>query len=78
MVPLTTDRLGLFRVLMHVLHVTQTGQAILLAPSGLCAATAQSDSSQPPVAQLGRRWLLVQTRRRITEDGGASMLLTDP
>lgn len=52
----------------------QTGQAILLAPSGLGATNNGQKSS---IGQFGRRWLLIKTRRRVTEDGGASILSVD-
>lgn len=52
----------------------QTGQAILLAPSGL-GTFSSAPGCGPSVSQFGRRWALVKTRRRVTKDGGASILV---
>lgn len=53
----------------------ETGQAIILAPSGLSTIKVAQDTEQKTVInQLGRRWMLVKTRRRVTKDGGASIL----
>ncbi|KAL5508439.1 hypothetical protein ACEPAH_6058 [Sanghuangporus vaninii] len=49
----------------------QTGEAVVLAPSGLC----MSGSSEDEAEQLGRRYLIVRTRRRITQDGGSSIMV---
>ncbi|KAG1755860.1 hypothetical protein EDB19DRAFT_1663375 [Suillus lakei] len=46
----------------------QTGEAIVLAPSGL---------GVPKLGQFGRRYVLMKTRRRVTRDGGASILVVD-
>ncbi|KAI0742148.1 AAA-like domain-containing protein [Irpex lacteus] len=52
----------------------KTGQAILLAPSGL--STCSTTTEGPRDYELyGRRWTLVKTRQRITRDGGASILV---
>jgi hypothetical protein len=66
---------------------SQTGEAILLAPSGLGVfpdvpdtATARPGLVVPTVPKLnqfGRRYVLVKTRRRVTKDGGASILVVD-
>ncbi|KZT65188.1 hypothetical protein DAEQUDRAFT_677220 [Daedalea quercina L-15889] len=57
----------------------QTGQAVLLAPSGLGLSR---DSSDKPVEderrvlrQFGRKCVLIKTRLRVTKDGGASLLV---
>ncbi|TFK29354.1 hypothetical protein FA15DRAFT_610541 [Coprinopsis marcescibilis] len=72
----------------------QTGQAMILAPSGLSVISRPSvtpdnskstdkkgkskDTSaifkEPTVAHLGRRYIIMKTRRRVTTDGGASLL----
>ncbi|KAG9038321.1 hypothetical protein FRB95_001733 [Tulasnella sp. JGI-2019a] len=53
----------------------RTGQAIVLAPAGLGVfKKGGEDDSKKRVANFGRRWLLVKTRRRLTKDGGASIL----
>ncbi|OCB84540.1 hypothetical protein A7U60_g8526 [Sanghuangporus baumii] len=49
----------------------QTGEAVVLAPSGLC----MSGSSEDEAEQIGRRYLIVRTRRRITQDGGSSIMV---
>ncbi|KAJ3517977.1 hypothetical protein NLJ89_g170 [Agrocybe chaxingu] len=68
----------------------QTGQAIVLAPSaiGLFSGSEshkaeskervelKSDLSQPKtLARFGRRYLIMKTRKRVTADGGASVLV---
>jgi len=49
----------------------QTGEAIVIAPSGL--ATFPSSTGEEKVGQIGRRYLIVKTRKRVTQDGGASI-----
>ncbi|KAJ3728981.1 hypothetical protein DFJ43DRAFT_1139908 [Lentinula guzmanii] len=53
----------------------QTGEAIILAPSGL--ATFTSNTNEHNVGQIGRRYLIVKTRKRVTVDGGASIRVVD-
>ncbi|KII95332.1 hypothetical protein PLICRDRAFT_169996 [Plicaturopsis crispa FD-325 SS-3] len=57
----------------------KTGEAIILAPSGLGVLTDKTPGApqSKTLAQFGRRYLLVKTRRRITADGGASVLVLD-
>lgn len=52
----------------------QTGEAIILAPSSL-AMLRQPGETDLQMGQLGRRYMLVKTRTRITKDGGASVLV---
>jgi len=64
----------------------QTGEAIVLAPSGLgvfqektskpLTVGSESDVSKT-LAQFGRRYLHIKTRKRVTADGGASVLVLD-
>ncbi|KIK65393.1 hypothetical protein GYMLUDRAFT_978419 [Collybiopsis luxurians FD-317 M1] len=51
----------------------QTGEAIVLAPSGL----AIFPGTQNRVDKIGRRYLILKTRRRVTVDGGASIRVVD-
>ncbi|KAH9829259.1 uncharacterized protein C8Q71DRAFT_791331 [Rhodofomes roseus] len=57
----------------------QTGQAMLLAPSGL--GTSRESSAKPAdderrvLRHFGRKCVVVKTRLRITKDGGASLLV---
>ncbi|KIO19148.1 hypothetical protein M407DRAFT_31200 [Tulasnella calospora MUT 4182] len=54
-----------------------TGEAIVLAPGGLGVFNKpRSDSEKPEryVTTFGRRYLLLKTRKRVTADGGASIL----
>ncbi|KAH7916101.1 hypothetical protein BJ138DRAFT_685652 [Hygrophoropsis aurantiaca] len=69
----------------------QTGEAIVLAPSGygvfpdgpqppnsVGGANRPAPSIQTPkLNQFGRRYILMKTRRRVTKDGGASILVVD-
>ena len=62
----------------------QTGQAVVLCPSGLglFAMTRRTPSGavvhgMPQVAHFGQRYLIMKTRRRITIDGGASIMALD-
>jgi hypothetical protein len=64
---------------------SQTGEAILLAPSGLGVFPDVPDivkpglvvAPVPKLKQFGRSYVLVKTRRRVTKDGGASILVVD-
>lgn len=67
----------------------QTGEAIVLAPSGFGVfpdgqqvAVAQGTqrvplNQIPRLNQFGRRYILMKTRRRVTKDGGASILVVE-
>jgi hypothetical protein len=62
----------------------QTGEAIVLAPSGLGVFPDTPDTARtgniapvPKLGQFGRRYVLMKTRRKITRDGGASILVVD-
>ncbi|OBZ76112.1 hypothetical protein A0H81_03802 [Grifola frondosa] len=58
----------------------QTGQAIVLAPSGLGMFRDRSDpltGARCSLGQFARRCVLVKTRKRITKDGGASVLVVE-
>ncbi|TFK76039.1 hypothetical protein BDN72DRAFT_831482 [Pluteus cervinus] len=71
---LLEDRNTVFDRLVNL----QTGQAIVLAPSGL-GVTRDPDSKVLPgqrvIEHFGRSYLLIKTRRRVTADGGASVLV---
>ncbi|KAG1766784.1 hypothetical protein EDD22DRAFT_978349 [Suillus occidentalis] len=64
----------------------QTGQAIVLAPSGLGVFPqiaentdpSRTEGDAPPVlkmSQFGRRYIIMKTRARVTKDGGTSVLV---
>ena len=56
----------------------QTGQAIVLAPSALTTAegsTTVVSSFGTVLSRLGRRYMIMKTRQRVTLDGGASLLV---
>ncbi|KAG1874594.1 hypothetical protein DFJ58DRAFT_757835 [Suillus subalutaceus] len=62
----------------------QTGEAIVLAASGLGVFPDTPDTARtghvapvPKLGQFGRRYVLMKTRRKITRDGGASILVVD-
>ena len=70
--------------------VVQTGEAIVLAPSGfgvfpdgLQVSVAQGAQRTvasiqiPKLNQFGRRYILMKTRRRVTKDGGSSILVVE-
>ena len=59
-----------------MLHVIQTGEAIVLAPSGL-ESVDTGRYNEKDLSLYGRRWISVKTRMRITKDGGASILVVD-
>ena len=52
----------------------QTGEAIVIAPSAFTTSPSPSDGALIP-HQLGRRYFVARTRERVTEDGGASILV---
>jgi len=53
----------------------QTGQAILYAPGGLAGCDTREEGTR--FILYGRRCALVKTRKRITKDGGASILVVN-
>lgn len=59
----------------------QTGEAIVLAPSALAllrdpmGPDLEDGVPYRVLSQLGRRYILMKTRRRVTKDGGASILV---
>jgi len=53
----------------------QTGHAIILAPMGMGVFLEDEGSLFSKVACFGRRYLVVKTRRRLTADGGSSVLV---
>ncbi|KAF9247148.1 hypothetical protein BU15DRAFT_84696 [Melanogaster broomeanus] len=68
----------------------ETGEAIVLAPSGFgvfpdgpSPVAAQGTPKTAPSSQIlklnqfGRRYVLMKTRRRVTKDGGASILVVE-
>ncbi|KAF8138654.1 hypothetical protein EV363DRAFT_538664 [Boletus edulis] len=68
----------------------ETGEAIVLAPSGfgVFPDAPQVSTTQgvhrtaaltqiPKLNQFGRRYILMKTRRRVTKDGGASILVVE-
>lgn len=60
-------------------HNSQTGQAVVLAPSALKTAAEDDDwhSNVKKLQQFGRRYAVIKTRQRVTRDGGASILVVD-
>ncbi|KAH7930372.1 hypothetical protein BV22DRAFT_1125091 [Leucogyrophana mollusca] len=66
----------------------QTGEAIMLAPSGLgvfpedlratSRTIAPNSKGALKLSQFGRRYILMKTRVRVTKDGGASILVVGP
>ena len=62
----------------------QTGRALVLCPTGLGlfpttkrTASGKTNKGPPQIAQLGRRYMLIKTRQRVTVDGGASIMAVD-
>ncbi|KAK7470795.1 hypothetical protein VKT23_002213 [Stygiomarasmius scandens] len=51
----------------------KTGEAIVLTPSGL--GTFDAEFGSKAVSRFGRRYLIIKTRKRVTVDGGASILV---
>ncbi|KAI6134861.1 hypothetical protein EV401DRAFT_863313 [Pisolithus croceorrhizus] len=61
----------------------ETGEAIVLAPSGFGVfpdaplGALKTSQTIPKLNQFGRRYILMKTRRRITRDGGSSILVIE-
>ncbi|KDQ64702.1 hypothetical protein JAAARDRAFT_116727 [Jaapia argillacea MUCL 33604] len=61
----------------------RTGEAIVLAPSGLGTFLDSSSTDTKQVhgrrvlGQFGRRYMVMRTRQRVTADGGASILVVN-
>ncbi|GLB33674.1 putative AAA-like domain containing protein [Lyophyllum shimeji] len=51
--------------------------AIVLAPAALGVFGAAPDGKCRALAQFGRRHLIMKSRRRVTRDGGASILVLE-
>jgi hypothetical protein len=69
---------------MH--RTRQTGQAIVLAPSGLGVFPQGAENTDPSrtegdaptvlkMSQFGRRYIIMKTRARVTKDGARRFLL---
>ncbi|KAK7695533.1 hypothetical protein QCA50_000169 [Cerrena zonata] len=72
-------QLGSDEAFNHVVTL-RTGEAIILAPSGLAMIkeATGSEGAKPHrrvLQQLGRRYILMKTRKRVTADGGASIMV---
>ncbi|KAF4602216.1 hypothetical protein EYR40_005420 [Pleurotus pulmonarius] len=52
-----------------------TGEALIIAPSALGCFKEQGWSDEGTVSRLGRRYMIMKTRARVTADGGASLLV---
>lgn len=58
----------------------KTGEALVSCPTGLYVSNAQSDassasgSSKPKIMQFSRNFIVVRTRKRVTADGGVSLM----
>ncbi|KAJ8523436.1 hypothetical protein ONZ45_g29 [Pleurotus djamor] len=57
----------------------RTGEALILAPSAMCIRRSSSGDAEAgmTLGRLGRKYLIVQTRLRLTADGGASVLVVN-
>jgi hypothetical protein len=55
--------------------MVQTGEAVVLAPSALTFTRKDSGASAAQIMKLGRQYLRMRTRKRVTKDGGASVLV---
>ncbi|KAF7981662.1 hypothetical protein HWV62_32782 [Athelia sp. TMB] len=53
----------------------QTGEALVFAATGLATFQAENLTTHPALESLGRRYMVIKTRRRVTKDGGASILV---
>ncbi|KAJ8698160.1 hypothetical protein PTI98_004899 [Pleurotus ostreatus] len=52
-----------------------TGEALIIAPSALGCFKERGWSDESTVSRLGRRYMIMKTRARVTADGGASLLV---
>ncbi|KAF8742100.1 putative DNA-binding domain, partial [Rhizoctonia solani] len=59
----------------------KTGQALVVSPACIAAFTPStppttgSSANKKAVAQLSRKYLIIKTRKRLTNDGGASIMV---
>ena len=60
-----------------ILKDRKTGQAIIIAPSALLTSASIPTKVDQVLRRCERQYLLVQTRMRVTHDGGASVLVVD-
>ena len=67
-----------------MIFLLQTGHSIVLAPSGIgLFKISEPDINQcsaktKEITRFGRRYLVMKTRKRVTTDGGASILVLNP
>lgn len=54
----------------------EPGEALIFCPSAILALSTQEDGNGKALGKLGTNWLKVKIRRRLTEDGGKSILTT--
>ncbi|KAF8897407.1 hypothetical protein BD779DRAFT_1608026 [Infundibulicybe gibba] len=60
------------------LILAQTGEAIVLAPSGIGLFHSEGNrGGLKTIHQFGRRYFIMKTRRRVTADGGSSVLVVN-
>jgi hypothetical protein len=70
--PAIHDISGKFSIFYQIVNL-RVGEALLFAPGALLG-TAAEDPSSPGLIGLGAGYLVIKIRKRLTEDGGKSVL----
>lgn len=64
------DIAGIFKQIVNL----EAGQALLFSPSSMTGADLKADHDQLKMQKLGVGYLKIGVRKRLTEDGGRSIL----
>ena len=68
------DIAGIFKQIVNL----EAGQALLFSPSAMTGVDTRADPDRLKMQKLGVSYLKIGVRKRLTEDGGRSILATRP
>ena len=68
------DIAGMFK---HIVNL-EAGQALLFSPSAMTGVDSKAGADRLKMQKLGMRYLKIGVRKRLTEDGGRSILAARP
>lgn len=68
------DIAGIFKQIVNL----EAGQALLFSPSAMTGVDTKADPDELKMQKLGVGYLKIGVRKRLTEDGGRSIMATPP
>ena len=68
------DIAGIFKQIVNL----EAGQALLFSPSAMTGVDCKADANRMKMQKLGVGYLKIGVRKRLTEDGGRSIMATPP